>query len=66
MVDLWKRTEAETVALLANLPEATVARKATYHNVANGYLTGLSVHTRAHIGEIRALLASAREALETA
>lgn len=65
MVDLWKRTEAETVALLANLPEATVARKATYHNIGNGYLTGLVAHTRAHIGEIRALLATAREQLET-
>jgi uncharacterized protein YndB with AHSA1/START domain len=66
MVVLWKRTEAESVALLANLPEATVARKATYHNMANGFLTGLSAHTLAHIGEIRTLLAAAREQLETA
>lgn len=65
MVALWKRTEAETVALLANLPEATVARKASYHNIANGFLNGLPGHTRSHIGEIQALLTTAREALET-
>jgi membrane-associated protease RseP (regulator of RpoE activity) len=66
MVELWKRTEAESVALLANLPEATVARKATYHNIGNNFLTGLATHTRAHIGEIQTLLATARAALETA
>jgi uncharacterized protein YndB with AHSA1/START domain len=66
MVELWKRTEAESVALLANLPEAMVARKATYHNIGNNFLTGLATHTRAHIGEIQTLLAAARKALETA
>jgi hypothetical protein len=66
IVELWKRTEAESVALLANLPEATVARRATYHNIGNNFLAGLAIHTRSHIGEIQTLLATAREALETA
>lgn len=66
IVELWKRSEAETVALLANLPESVVARKATYHNIGNNFLTGLATHTRSHIGEIQTLLATAREALETA
>ena len=61
MVALWKRTEAESVALMANLPEATVARKASYHNIGNGFLNGLPGHTRAHIAEIQTLLAAARE-----
>ena len=61
MVNLWQRTEAETVALMANLPEATVARKATYHNIASGFLQGLSGHTASHIAEIQSLLAEARE-----
>jgi hypothetical protein len=66
MVALWKRTEAESVALLANLPESVVARKAAYHNIGNNFLTGLVIHTRSHIGEIQTLLATAREQLETA
>jgi hypothetical protein len=60
MVALWKRTEAETVALMANLPEAIVARKATYHTIGNGFLNGLPGHTRSHIAEIKTLLATAR------
>ena len=66
MVALWKRSEAESVALLANLPEATVARKATYQNIGNGYLNGLPNHTRSHITEIQTLLAEAREQLAEA
>lgn len=61
MVTLWKRTNAETVALLANLPEATVARKATYMNIGTGFLNGLPGHTRAHIAEIQTLLTAAKE-----
>ena len=61
IVALWKRTEAESVALVANLPEATVARKATYLAIGNGFLNGLSGHTRTHIAEIQALLTAARK-----
>lgn len=64
MVDLWKRTEAESVALLVNLPETIAARKATYHNIGNLFLNGLPGHTRAHFGEIQTLLTAAREKLE--
>jgi uncharacterized protein YndB with AHSA1/START domain len=66
IVALWKRTEVESVALLANLPEATVARKATYHSIGTGFLNGLPGHTRSHIAEIRALLQTAREKMEHA
>ncbi|WP_420630380.1 SRPBCC domain-containing protein [Candidatus Leptofilum sp.] len=66
MVDLWKRTEAETVALLTNLPEAFVARKASYQASGNTFLNGLPNHTRGHIAEIGALLKTAREQLAPA
>ena len=66
IVALWKRTEAESVALVANLPEAVVARKATYHHIGNQFLYGLPGHTRAHIAEIQALLETAKEALAPA
>ncbi|MFZ1400746.1 MAG: SRPBCC domain-containing protein [Candidatus Promineifilaceae bacterium] len=61
MVALWQRTEAESVALLANLPEEIVARKGSYHNIATSFLNGLPPHTRGHIAEIEALLQAARE-----
>ena len=61
VVALWKRTEAETVALMALLPEAFVARKATYLNNGAGFLQGLVGHTRTHIGEIKGLLEAARQ-----
>ncbi|MEZ4589974.1 MAG: SRPBCC domain-containing protein [Chloroflexota bacterium] len=61
MVALWKRTEAESVALLANLPDEIVARKGAYHSIATGFLHGLPPHTRSHIAEIEALLQTARE-----
>lgn len=66
IVALWKRTEAESVALLANLPEAVVARKGTYHNIGNQLLNGLPGHTQAHIAEIQALLTAARKELAPA
>ncbi|MCA9919899.1 MAG: SRPBCC domain-containing protein [Anaerolineales bacterium] len=61
LVTLWKRTEAESVALLANLPDEIVARKGTYHNIATSFISGLPQHTRDHIAEIGALLQAARE-----
>ncbi|WP_420642324.1 SRPBCC domain-containing protein [Candidatus Leptofilum sp.] len=63
MVALWKRTEAESVALLANLPDAFTARKTSYLNAGNTFLNGLPPHTRSHIVEIEALLKTAREQL---
>jgi uncharacterized protein YndB with AHSA1/START domain len=61
LVALWKRTEAESVALVAALPPALVARKATYFNLGNFLLSGMPAHTRGHIGEIRAAVAAARK-----
>lgn len=61
IVALWKRTEAESVALLANLPAEIVARKGSYHNIATSFLNGLPPHTRGHIAEIQTLLQAARE-----
>jgi uncharacterized protein YndB with AHSA1/START domain len=63
LVTLWKRTEAESVALLARLPEAVVARKATYFSIGNNFLNGLPGHTRSHITEIQSLLQTGREKL---
>ena len=61
MVALWERTNAESVALLANLPQALVERKATYFGIGNTYLNGLPPHTRAHFAEIQGVIAAARE-----
>ena len=60
MVALWKRTEAESVALLANLPDEIATRKGTYHNIATSFLSGLPQHTQDHITEIGNLLQTAR------
>lgn len=57
---LWKRTEAETVALVAELPAAFVARKATYLNAVINLLQGLPGHTRAHFTQIQEAVAAAR------
>lgn len=61
IVSLWKRSEAETVALLSRLPDSFVARKASYLNLGIGFLQGLVGHTRSHIGEINGLLVAARQ-----
>lgn len=66
IVDLWKRTEAETVALLANLPDEFVARKTSYLNSGNTFLNGMPQHTRSHIVEIEALLQKAQQQLAPA
>ncbi|MBK8906054.1 MAG: SRPBCC domain-containing protein [Anaerolineaceae bacterium] len=62
IVSLWKRSEAETVALLSLLPDSFVARKTTYLNTGIGFLQGLVGHTRNHIAEIKGLLEAARQA----
>lgn len=60
LVALWKRTESETVAMIANLPDAVVARKATYLGIGNTLLMGLPNHTRGHFDDMRQLIAAAR------
>lgn len=61
IVSLWKRTEAETVALMSLLPDSFVARKASYLNNGVGFLQGIVGHTRGHIAEIKGLLEAARQ-----
>jgi uncharacterized protein YndB with AHSA1/START domain len=61
MLDLWKRTEAESVALIANLPDNVVKRKATYLGIGNTFFLGLPAHTRSHFDQIRANIRAARE-----
>jgi uncharacterized protein YndB with AHSA1/START domain len=61
MVSLWKRTEAESVALIANLPEQLVQRKAAYLGIGNTFLFSLPLHTRGHFDQIRANIRAARE-----
>lgn len=59
LVQIWKQTEAETIALVARLPESFVARKATYLNLGNLLLSGLPEHTHTHITEIHNLVTAA-------
>ncbi|MDJ0757549.1 MAG: SRPBCC domain-containing protein [Ardenticatenaceae bacterium] len=54
----WKRTEAETVALIRGFPESFLARKIDYLNLGMTLLVGLPTHTRSHIPQIKEALAS--------
>lgn len=60
MVQAWKNAEAETVALIANLPDSFVARKATWLNMGMTLLQGLPGHNQTHFNDMRRLLAAAR------
>ncbi len=60
VVQAWKNAQAETVALLANLPESYVARQITYHNTGGGFFQWTEGHIRDHYGEIRTVLEAAR------
>jgi uncharacterized protein YndB with AHSA1/START domain len=60
MVGAWKKAEAETVALVENLPDGLVARKADYIQLGNLLLTGLPGHTRTHLGQIQRTLEAVR------
>jgi uncharacterized protein YndB with AHSA1/START domain len=59
LLEELRRAEAVTVALIAALPAAAVARKHLFNQLAIS-LTTFADHTREHIGEIQALLAAAR------
>lgn len=54
-----KRSEAVTVALEENLPEAVLSQKNQYNQLA-GWWTGFEPHTREHIDTIQAILQAAR------
>ncbi len=60
MVALWKRTEAETVALVERLPEEVVARKAIYLRMGEGKLAFFPLHTRGHYAQMREAIATVR------
>ena len=57
-VAAWKNAEAETISLVANLPDEFIARKYDYMNLANNLLNGLPGHTGGHIQQIKQTLES--------
>lgn len=68
VVDLlteWKRLNAETVALVANLPETFVARKGTYWRLAYNLLES-PYHLQSHIEQMRTAVAQARQQMQPA
>lgn len=60
----WKQAEAETVAIVANLPEAYTTRTVDYLALSLSLLQGLPSHTRGHFNQIREVVATAREQLK--
>lgn len=60
MVQAWKNAEAETVALVANLPDGFVGRKATWFNLGLNLLQGLPGHNQTHFSDMGRLIAAAR------
>ncbi|MFQ5614944.1 MAG: NAD(P)H-binding protein [Anaerolineales bacterium] len=57
-----RRTEEQTVALLARLPEETLNFKGTFHNIATTFgVNGLPLHTRMHFSQISDAVASAKQ-----
>jgi uncharacterized protein YndB with AHSA1/START domain/uncharacterized damage-inducible protein DinB len=61
MVAAFKRAEAETVALVENLPEEVVARKADYLNLGTGLLWFFPNHNRGHYAQMGAALEAVRK-----
>ena len=61
LVEELKRNEAETLALLAGLPESFVAEKRTYWRLAYSLLAGTS-HVEEHAEQITNAVAAARAA----
>lgn len=57
MIGLWKRTNAETLAMIQSFPPSLEARKGSYTLIANTLLNDLPDHTREHWQQIRELLA---------
>jgi len=59
LMDEFKRSEEETLALLRALPPEFVARKGSYWRLAHNYLQGIS-HTHEHAAQIRAAIQAVR------
>jgi hypothetical protein len=58
--DQYKRSIAESVALIELIPDDFVARKGSYWRLAHSLLEG-SIHFYSHMDQIRNLISSARE-----
>jgi uncharacterized protein YndB with AHSA1/START domain len=56
LVQLWKQTEAETVALVKNLPPEYASRKVDYLNNGLNLLFGLPGHTQSHYQDMQQVL----------
>jgi hypothetical protein len=54
LVAAWKTAEAETVALIGQLPAAFISRKATYTILADFILREMTNHTPGHLQQIEA------------
>jgi uncharacterized protein YndB with AHSA1/START domain len=60
LLEELKRNEAETVAMIAGLPDEFVAGKRSYWRLAFGQLQG-GTHTHDHLQQIQAAVAAARQ-----
>jgi uncharacterized protein YndB with AHSA1/START domain len=60
LVQVWKQAEAETVALVKNLPSEYASRKVDYLNNGLTLLMGNPGHTQSHYGDMRRVLAAVR------
>lgn len=60
LVKEFKHNQAETLAMLAALPDAFVAHKGTYWRMAFGFLQP-GDHTRGHFAQMRAAIQAARK-----
>jgi uncharacterized protein YndB with AHSA1/START domain len=58
MLDLLRRSQAETVAMLADLPPAFVAHKGSYWRLGRDLLTELDEHVHEHAEQIKAAIAA--------
>ena len=61
LVEAFKHSEMETVRLLANLPEETVNRKATYIQIGFNALVFFPNHTQGHLNDLRQAIDDARQ-----
>ena len=60
LVQHWHKTEAETIALIAHLPDEFVSRKVDYLNNGLTLLMGLPSHTGSHYRDIERVLHTIR------
>ena len=61
LVEAFKHSEMETVSLLANLPEDTVNRRATYIQIGFNVLVFFPSHTQGHLNDLRQAIAIAQQ-----